>query len=170
MTDFDFDEESLCDLHKDFKVGDKITNEKIAASKKVPNLVSYSMVNLSDSNYGFNHPNFDEKDALYYLNRMKILSTKSISEIRDSDKNLDWHLHKTNGRNIIESVKEHFNVKKLNDMPEIYHFALYPRHKQTKADKSNKIKNPRIHFVIGYYGIIYPLFYDPYHEINPLSQ
>lgn len=80
----------------------------------------------------------------------------------------DWHLNQTRGKNIREAIQKHFMISNLFEMPEIFHFALYPKKLQHNADRYNKIKNPRVHFVVGSNGMIYPLFYDPYHEINPM--
>lgn len=49
-------------------------------------------------------------------------------------------------------------------IPSFYHFALYTNE---ESSRKSGIKSPRIYFFIGGNGVIYPLFYDPYHEINP---
>ncbi len=52
-------------------------------------------------------------------------------------------------------------------LPEIYHFALYTAENEV-ADRTKGIRSPRIYFVLADYGRIYPLFFDPYHELNPM--
>lgn len=53
----------------------------------------------------------------------------------------------------------------IQSNPIIYHFALYTSKQQ--ADRNKDIRSPRVYFMLGTYGFIYPLFFDPYHEINP---
>lgn len=167
---YESDPEELENLHKRFRFGDKISNNSIAVTKEVAPLVCYSLINLTDKNYGFGQEEFDHTDALYYLERMKTLTSKSIFDIiEDEDYNpQDWHLNQTRGRNIREAIREHFKITKNFEMPEIFHFALYPKQLQQTPSREQKIKNPRVHFIVGANGMIYPLFYDPYHEINPI--
>lgn len=33
----------------------------------------------------------------------------------------------------------------------------------------NGDRNPRIYFMVGYNGMIHPLFFDPFHELNPVE-
>ena len=42
---------------------------------------------------------------------------------------------------------------------------LYTDRKQMASRKSG-VRSPRIYFMQGSYGVIYPLFFDPYHEIT----
>ncbi len=168
INDFFCDPEELSDIHKLYKFGDKIDNKAIAATKEVPIVICYSYINTTDTNYGFGQIDFDNIDAFHYFTRMRKLSEKSIIKIKDEFDAQDWHLNSTKGRNIINALKLHFNIKERIDiLPDIMHFALYPKNMQKQADKTNHIKNPRIHFLVAHNGIIYPLFYDPYHEINP---
>lgn len=82
----------------------------------------------------------------------------------------EWHLNQTRGKNIREAIKNNFKISDKFEMPEIFHFALYPKNLQKTPNREMEIKNPRVHFLVGANGMIYPLFYDPYHELNPISQ
>lgn len=42
---------------------------------------------------------------------------------------------------------------------------LYTDRKQM-ASRESGVRSPRIYFMQGSYGVIYPLFFDPYHEIT----
>ena len=51
-------------------------------------------------------------------------------------------------------------------VPPFFHFALY-QDKGTMGNRISGVKSPRIYFFIGDNATLYPMFYDPYHEINP---
>jgi hypothetical protein len=36
-----------------------------------------------------------------------------------------------------------------------------------EASRETGVKSPRVYFILGTYGFVYILFFDPYHEINP---
>lgn len=170
--DYEFDPEELENLHRRFQFGQKISNSSIALTKEVPPVICYSLINIADNNYGFGQSEFDHLDAKCYFERMRTLSTKSIFDIIDDEDYdpQDWHLNQTRGKNIREAIKKHFNLQENFEMPEIFHFALYPKRMQRTPDRSKMIKNPRVHFIVGANGMLYPLFYDPYHELNPIKK
>lgn len=49
-----------------------------------------------------------------------------------------------------------------------YHFSLYDTDRW--ADRSTDTRNSRVYFILGTYGHIYILFFDPYHELNPMPR
>jgi hypothetical protein len=49
--------------------------------------------------------------------------------------------------------------------PIIFHFHLYNADGQM-ASRQTGIRAPRVYFMQGTYGVIYILFFDPYHEIT----
>lgn len=167
-SDYNTDIEDLRDLHKPYKIGDKISNRSIADTKSIPSIVNYSHINMATNNFGFGQQEFDNIDIQHYFFRMRELSSKSIFSIKENEHSQEWHLNQTKGKNIEHELRKYFNINNRNtNLPEVFHFALYHKDNQPTADKNNGVKNPRIHFIIGANGIIYPLFYDPYHEINP---
>lgn len=169
-NDFYSDIDDLRDLHKAYKIGDKISNRSIADTKSIPSIVNYAHLNMTNNNYGFGQQEFDNNDIKHYFSRMRELSLRSIFAIKEEEHSQEWHLNQTKGKNIEQALRKHFNLSSQNksiNLPEVFHFALYHKKDQMTSDKSKGIKNPRIHFIIGANGIIYPLFYDPYHEINP---
>lgn len=168
-SDFESDIEDIRDLHKPYKIGDKIDNSSIKDTKSIPTIINYAHIDLTNSKYGFGQIEFDNNDAVQYLSRMQTLCSKSIFSIKDKESSQEWHLNQTKGLNIKQAIDTHFNIRnKTVNYPEIFHFALYHKENQPPlADRTKGIKNPRIHFIVGNHGIIYPLFYDPYHEMNP---
>lgn len=119
---------------------------------------------MSGGKYSFNQKLFSE-DYHIYFKRIKELCDNSIESLSNGDANRVWHLFPTRGGNIVKELKRHFNKERIHPIPEIYHFALYTG--EDMADKETGKRAPRIHFLVGSNGMIYPLFYDPYHEINP---
>lgn len=167
--DYYSDIDDIIDLHKPYNIGDKIDDVAIADTKSIPTVVNYSHINMTDKNFGFGQKEFNNTDASHYFSRMQKLCSKSIFDIKDNEPSQEWHLNLTDGKNIKTAIREHFSIGDDRNifLPEVFHFALYPKDNQVTANKEKGIKNPRIHFIVGANGIIYPLFYDPYHEINP---
>ena len=163
MEIYDFDEDELNDIHETYNFNQPPSNQEIAQSKRVKPVISYDLVDVSDSNYSFCQGCFDVADAKEYYKKMKKLCLSCIEDVKDSE-DYEWHLYPTNGKNIEIELKRLNEGKRLSQMPEIMHFALYTNN---AANRENNIKSPRIHFMVGARGIIYPLFYDPYHEMNP---
>lgn len=56
--------------------------------------------------------------------------------------------------------------QKIDDDVLIYHFALEPDSK-TVANRVQNTRNARVYFLVGKFGIVHILYFDPYHEINP---
>ena len=56
--------------------------------------------------------------------------------------------------------------KHIDEGVMIYHFALQPENKLS-ASRELDLRNARIYFLVGKFGIVHVLFFDPYHEINP---
>lgn len=163
MAIYDFDEDELNDIHETYNFNQPPSNQEIAQSKKVKPVISYDLVDTGDSNFSFYQDCFDSEDAIKYFGIMKTLCKSCIEDLRDLE-GTELHLYTTKGKNIGNELKRLNNGQPLNQMPEIMHFALYTN---DEANRENKIKSPRIHFMVGARGIIYPLFYDPYHEMNP---
>jgi len=49
----------------------------------------------------------------------------------------------------------------------VYHFGLYECESK-QASRATGERSPRVYFMLGTNGFIYPLFFDPFHELNPL--
>lgn len=50
----------------------------------------------------------------------------------------------------------------------VYHFGLYECPSK-QASRQTGERSPRVYFVLGTNGYIYILFFDPYHELNPVD-
>lgn len=160
----DYDADELNELHRKYKIGEKIVDSDIYISKISMPVICYSYIDLSGGEYSFNQALFSE-DYHIYFERIKELCDNTIDSLSKRDPKRVWHLFPTRGVNIINELKRHFKKDKISPLPEIYHFALYTD--KDSADKNIGKRSPRIHFIVGSHGMLYPLFYDPYHEINP---
>ena len=160
--DFDFGIEEIEDIHKRYK-WDNISNSSIAVSIQVRPVICYDLIDLSETAYHFHQSCFDNTDIKEYFSSLKYISLHTIDDlIQNSSHN--FHFHKSHIKGNLKRIL--IQLHKKNDIfPEIYHFALYTSN--NKADRKTGIKSPSIYFFIGYSGMIYPLFYDPYHENNP---
>lgn len=127
-----------------------------------------------EGTYGFDQQEWDYKDAVAYFESMNILAKIPISDFQELDKD-DWHMYSNpihKGQNLYSELSKVFGeavLKKPELIPPFFHFALY-QDKGVIADRSKKIKSPRIYFFIGDNAAIYPMFYDPYHELNPQEE
>jgi len=139
-----------------------ISNADVRNSSQLPTRISYEYVDTGCSIYGFDQP-FTLEDSQNYFTCMKYISGKTIDELlTDEDFRLRRHsaLHKP-----LKEALGKLSVDIIKGEPIIFHFGLYT-HKTEMASREKGIRSPRIYFMQGLYGVIYPLFFDPYHEIT----
>lgn len=162
MTDI-LTEDDIYDIHGFDPLDQHLTLEDIRLSRRVPIVVSYELIDLGKTNYHF-FQNFLVQDTQRYFEMMQIMASRSINEIFDISDHT-WHFEESCFKG---KLKE--ELKKLipdceEDPPTIFHFALYTD--PNRADRALGRRSPRIYFMLSRNGIILPLFFDPYHEINP---
>lgn len=128
--------------------------------------VQYNEIDLGKTPYHFNQ-HFVGNEANLYFQRMKEFSGLSVNYIVE---HCDYraHFNRTDIRGNIKKVFDEIDPKIAKANPLIFHFALDPECKITNASRESGIRNPRIYFMIGYNGMIHMLFFDPYHELNPI--
>lgn len=128
--------------------------------------VQYNEIDLGETPYHFNQP-FVGNEANLYFQRMKEFSELSVNYILDHS-DYKVHFNRTDIRGNIKRVFDSIDPNIARANPLIFHFALDPESTVTNANRTNGVRNPRIYFMIGYNGMIHILFFDPYHELNPL--
>ena len=128
--------------------------------------VQYNEIELGKTSYGFDQK-FKGSEANQYFERMRAFSGMTINDIIDQGFH-SWHFYRTSIKGDIKKVFDSIdpNIAKANPM--IFHFALDPSCK-TEANRLDGLRNARIYFMVGYNGMIHPLFFDPYHELNPMG-
>lgn len=147
---------------------DELDYQDLQSSQDCKITVQYNEIDLSRTAYHFNQP-FVGNEANLYFERMKEFSELSVNYILEHS-DFRSHFHRTDIRGNIKKVFDEINpnISKVN--PLIFHFALNPDCKITNADRKTGIRNPRIYFMVGYNGMIHVLFFDPYHELNPITK
>lgn len=140
----------------------RISNADVRNSCRLPVRISYEYADTGCSVYGFDQA-FTLEDSRNYFSCMKYISGKTIDELLlDDNFRLRRHssLHKP-----LRKVLDKLSTDIVKGEPIIFHFGLYTQ-KTEMASRVKDIRSPRIYFMQGLYGVIYPLFFDPYHEIT----
>lgn len=160
LTENDFWE----DIHGFTEVGEGLSIEDTKLSKNVPIVISYELADMDKTAYHFQQE-FKWDDTKAYFQIMKNISCRSINEIIDeSDHSL--HFYRSGVNNRIKELLKRLNPEcEPGDTTLIYHFALYTD--KDGASRESGRRSPRVYFMLGRNGMIFPLFFDPYHEINP---
>lgn len=142
-----------------------LTNEELAESLDLPITVCYNLADIDSTKYGFGQV-FEQRDTLNYFSIMRKFTANSLNKLFEHRH--DYHLYRSVIKgNLFEVLKSIYPNLTKGAMPEIYHFALYTTD-SGNADRANGVRSPRVYFVLADYGRIYPLFFDPYHELNPM--
>lgn len=165
INDFiEFEEEEF-DLK--FRLGQKVYKLNLDFTPTI----AYDYLNIDDDlDYSFHHSEFHsftcekspkKSDYNIYFDKIKALCTKTLD---DSINNSHYteHLKVINpNKKLLDIVKKIFGVSYISheQLPQFGELGLY----------TNKVGNkaPRIFFFIGNLGVIYILFYDPFHSIFP---
>lgn len=163
-TDLLTEEDFWDDIHGYHEVGDGLSIEDSQLSMNVPIVISYELADMDKTNYHFKQE-FKWEDTKAYFQTMKDISCRSVNDIiNESDHTLHFHRTRVNGK--IKSLLKRLNPEcEPDESTIIYHFALYTGSR--KASRASGNRSPRVYFMLGRNGMIFPLFFDPYHEINP---
>lgn len=140
----------------------RISNADVRCSCRLPLRVSYEYLDMGKTQYGFDQ-SFTLKDTQSYFNCMKYLSGKTVDELIDNG-GIQLRRHSALHKNLKENLWQ-LNADIVKGEPIIFHFSLYTDRMEMAA-RDKGIRSPRIYFMQGLYGVIYPLFFDPFHEIT----
>lgn len=152
-----------------YEFGDSIDNAALGKSLDNLSTISYRYIDFENTDYHFRQKCFDNEDIIWYFDFMSMLSDNPFNELMNY-KDPSWHLNPNyydKDKRFQELVDKALKVTSklpIEKQPPFYHFALYTKE---NANRETGVKSPRIYFFIGANAVIYPLFYDPYHEINP---
>ncbi len=165
MTDFNIVDTIDCE----YEFGDPIDNKIFYHALNSRSVISYRYIDLKVTDYHFRQKCFNNDDIIAYFEFVSMLSDYPFNELLDT-KDKDWHLNQNyydkdvRFQKLVDSALGRTKKLPIQCQPQFYHFALYTKH---NASRKTGVKSPRIYFFIGTNATIYPLFYDPYHEINP---
>ena len=128
---------------------------------------SYAYLDFDETDFCFNQNSFDNQDCTSYFKTVKALSNSTINDLIDnSSYKTHFHFYPNPNQKLRDLLNKVANkILKPEERPSIGQFSLYTS--TQKADRSEGIKSPRIYFFVGNWAVLYILFYDPYHEINP---
>ena len=163
VMDFEIDDELLTYFHQPASLSYSISYEDSRLSMRQKMIVSYSLLDLNGK-YGFSQ-DFTQGEIHGYFNQMKKYANVSMNDIIDT---FDYTEHFNGSEirgNLLRLLKEKTG-KHIDEGVMIYHFALQPDNNQT-ASREQGTRNGRIYFLVGKFGVVHVLFFDPYHEINP---
>lgn len=150
-----------------------LSNEDVVDSQDHPIHVSYQYIDLCNSDYGFDQ-DFCELDARMYFRIMRYFANTTIRELVDAGArgvrvDEDGHFVRLRRHEALHKpLKEQLSrISRciVNGTPMIFHFGLYTA-EGGNASRGTGIRSPRIYFMLGVYGLIYPLLFDPYHELT----
>ncbi len=139
----------------------EISLEDTRLSMDMPISIKYDYLDLDKTSYNFKQE-FHLADTQHYFEMMKIISSKTINGMEETAR--EYHFRRSNisgnlRREMLKAIPE-----AVKSNPIVYHFGLYT---SENANRESDIRSPRIYFMLGTNGFIYPIFFDPYHEINP---
>lgn len=163
LLDLEIDDELLNYIHQPASLSDSISYEDSLLSMKQKMIVNYDLLDL-DGEYGFLQ-DFTQDEIHGYFRQMKKYASVSMNEIVET---FDYTEHFNDSKirgNLLRLLKGRTN-KRIDDDVMIYHFALEPDSKAV-ASRAENSRNARVYFLIGKFGIVHILFFDPFHEINP---
>lgn len=145
-----------------------LSNQDIANSHDYPIVVSYKLTDIGTTKYGF-HQEFTQEDTEAYFRIMRRFAKTTLNQLINSTDRHRLHLYRTDLRGNLRRELEKLCPHGLDvSSSTIYHFALYQK-KDITANRAKGIRSPRVYFILGSYGTIYPIFFDPFHEINPIT-
>lgn len=166
-TEFLSEDDFWEDIHGPHSVGEKLSIEDTRLSMNVPMVISYELADLDVTDYNFKQE-FSLDDTQSYFSIMKEISCQSINEIIDeSDHSLHFYRSKVNKpmKDLLQKLDPDCDPDYQSTF--IYHFALSTD--PLGASRESGRRSPRVYFMLGRNGMIFPLFFDPYHEINPTN-
>lgn len=136
-------------------------------SHEIPIVIKYDYLDLGNTQYNF-FQKFEQKDTQMYFQRMKEISSNTINQLKNrSSEDRKFHFYRSNIQgNLRDAIRKHISTDYADDLI-IYHFGLYESDSKNASRQSGE-RSPRIYFMLGTYGSIYPVFFDPYHELNPI--
>ena len=163
LSDFDVEEVEGQVAH----LTDELDWRDLQESQDCLITVQYNEIDLGRTPYHFNQP-FEGNEANLYFQRMKEFSELTVNYIVDHS-DFKAHFNRTDIRGNIRDVFDSINPNIAKANPLIFHFALDPESTVTNANRATGVRNPRVYFMIGYNGMIHILFFDPYHELDPVK-
>lgn len=159
-----FEKEDFDTINRRERFDKELTIEEVKLSKDVPIVIRYDYADLKDTEYNF-WQECTHEDTIGYFTKMKLFAGKSINSMLNDDR--EHHFHRSELRGNVRNAIKRILPKSIDTNQLVYHFALYDD-KDRWADRATETRCSRVYFMLGSYGHVYILFFDPYHELNPI--
>lgn len=171
IDSIDLEPEDVYGINTRDRFNRHIDKDDVILSHSVPIVVRYDYIDLDSTKYHFCQT-FAPEDIVGYFSRMKKFAGKSIdkllSEIDPETKKNKYHFYRSSIRGeLLRAVRQSIPGADPAELI-VYHFSLYDS--EVWADRASDTRNSRVYFILGTYGHIYILFFDPYHELNPITK
>lgn len=160
-----FEKEDFQTINTRERFDKELTVDDVNLSTDLPIVVRYDYVDLENTEYNF-WQHFSHKDTKGYFEKMKLFAGKSINSLLKESSSHHFYRSDLRG-NVMRAVKKVL-PRSIDTNQIIYHFGLYDTNQW--GDRATDTRCPRVYFMLGTYGQIYILFFDPYHELNPLPK
>lgn len=163
--DIDLGKDDIAVLNTPDTFSRRLSTEDAQLSMDVPIVIKYDYVDLGKTAYHFKQE-FLLEDTQNYFSIMKDISSNTINNL--VRKGRQYHFYRSDYRgNLKRAVALMFN--NVDEDIILYHVGLYESEGGEASRETGK-RSPRIYFILGNNGHIYILFFDPYHELNPLTK
>lgn len=160
-----FDKEDFKTINTRECFDKELTIDDVRLSQDLPIVVRYDYVDLDKTDYHF-WQHFTHEDTRGYFEKMRLFAGKSINSLLTGPKSNHFYRSELRG-NVLKAIKKVL-PKSIDTNQIIYHFGLYDT--DNWGDRASDTRCSRVYFMLGTYGQIYILFFDPYHELNPLPK
>jgi len=162
LTSVDLEQDEIAEINTADNLKIRFTNEDIRMSCNVPLVIKYDYIDFKNTDYNFRQQ-FTLEDTQKYFEMMNLICRSTINELLDRGDEIHFRGSSIKG-NLKRALQKHL-PDAVDAMPSFFHFGLYTNQ---NADRKTGVRSPRIYFFLGNNGFAYPVFFDPYHEINPI--
>lgn len=159
-----FEKEDFITLNSKERFNKELSADDVQLSEDLPIVVRYDYVDLGTTDYHF-WQKFTLEDTMGYFGKMRQFAGKSINQLLIEAKSDHFHRSTLTGK--VKKAVRAILPKSIDTNQIIYHFGLYDTDRW--ADRNTDTRCSRVYFILGTYGHIYILFFDPYHELNPIT-
>jgi hypothetical protein len=164
LTAVDLEDDDYFTLNNRDSLKYRLTPSDAKLSMSIPGVIKFDYIDLDKTEYNFKQF-FEQSEVQFFFERMKLLSSTSMDELKDKAR--DLHLFRSDIRGKLRETVAKIYPEMLRSNPIIYHIALHDTTHSEFGNRKNGTRCPRLYFMLGTNGHIYILFFDPFHELNP---
>lgn len=162
----DLEPEDFFTLNKRDPLRYRITPADSNLSHSVHGVIKYDYIDFGKTDYHFRQE-FEQSEIQMYFERMNLLTTTPMDRL--SERAEELHLRRSDIKGNLKKAVQKIYPEMLSSNPIIYHISLHDSSHKERGDRKQGTRCPRLYFMLGTNGHIYILFFDPYHELNPIT-